>query len=120
MKLVDLVTEHPGGWADILDSIEAVWPDLSIDVAQALWGKTNMAGGGKGEEKATLVFRPEKRGEDRRKYLLHAYLRGLEHHCSGMLAAEAIRCLKHAGLPVPGEEQWSLYAADWERKNARH
>jgi hypothetical protein len=118
MKLVDLVTDHPGGWADILEGIKTLWPDLTIDVAQALWGSTNKVRDRKGEEQATLVFRLEKKGEDRRRYLLHEYLGGLEHRCGGMLAAEAIRCLERAGLPVPGDEQWSLYAADWERRDA--
>jgi hypothetical protein len=118
MKVVDLVTQHPGGWEDILENIKLRWPDLTVDVSQVLWGRTNRVLDRKGEEKLTVTFRPERKGEDRRKFVLYEYLENVEQDCSGMLATEAVRCLRNAGLPVPGDKQWKKPAADWERKNA--
>lgn len=118
MRLLDLAVEHPGGWQDIIEGIRDKWPELAVEVAQPLWGRSNMVRDGSGRDQYTLFYRQARQGEDRRRYLLHEYLGSLEHYCSGMLAAEAIRCLRQAGLPVPGDEGWLLYAADWERGHA--
>jgi hypothetical protein len=119
MRLIDLAVEHPGGWRDIIESIRRRWPDLAVEVAQPLWGRSNRIRDASGKEQYTLINRTARQGEDRRRYVLHEYLESLELPYSGMLAAEAIRCLQQAGLPVPGDEGWLLYADDWERRDAR-
>lgn len=118
MKLLDLAVEHPGGWQDIIEGIRDRWPELTVEVAQPLWGRSNMIRDSSGKEQYTLLHRQVRQGEDRRRYVLHEYLEHLELPCSGMLAAEAIRCLQQAGLPVPGDDAWLLYAADWEQGHA--
>jgi hypothetical protein len=120
MKLEGLATVHPGGWTDIIDVIEERWPELEVVVPTAMWGRTNVKLNKKGEETVGLMFRPERRTDVMGKYILHEFLRNAEGGCSGTLAASAYFCLRQAGLPVPGDKQWLLCAADWRRTDASH
>ena len=91
--LNDLVTEHPGGWADILQALQAhAGESLNVSKLPVIKPKQVDAG--------DIAYK----------------LANLENSCSGLLANEAQAELAKAGLPLPGTKHWLEPAEKWFRK----
>ena len=118
MKLVDLVTMHPGGWQDIIDFVKKKMPDAVVDISSPVWSMTNVVVNRRGEELFTLVNRASRSSDYMSRYSLPDFLENVEYVCSGLLATEAVRVLLKVGLPVPGDKDWLKPSGKWKVGNA--
>lgn len=103
MKLVDCVTEHPGGWQDIIDAIgekTASVGGAAYDVTFGVETRPDFRG------RKTIHIERRYRGEFKR-------LEDIEGDISGRVAATGWEWLRINGYPLPGSEAWMKPAKEW-------
>lgn len=119
MKVSQLITQHPGGWQDIMAMLRAKHPDVEVKVSEQSWTVDYIA-----------VHKKGMNLQSNTKVLTHAgkidsivplgKLLDMDADfpvsSTGALASMLHRMLMGLGFPVPGDKEWMKPAMTWEQK----
>lgn len=114
MKVTDLVTQHPGGWADIVAACRAYAPEKVVVVSTSSWTDDHIMKTKRGATMSSVTVVPVFAGmhDDKCKLIdvLDADIPGV----SGEIAAGIYRIFLKYGIPVPGDKLWMKPASTWD------
>ncbi len=117
MRLLDLQTQHPNGWPDIVAMIKSRHPEVESTVTDYGWMAQSWAESPQGRPVPLATPRLTRDFQRNRTVSLWLYLEALEGGSSGILAAEAYKALDRAGFPTPGHKDWLKPAAQWKKRD---
>lgn len=113
MRVNDLVTQHPGGWNDIVAATRAYAPNFVVSSSQLRWVLDFIVTKKKGLEMPSpaKVFVPGEYMVEERKLvdILDSDFVG----ASGSIASGIFRIFIKYGIPVPGDKEWLKPASTW-------
>lgn len=109
--LKDCVTQHPGGWQDIIDYVNA-----NYDRYQASYKEVEAisdTGRATYNSDGTLTYERVARSNESERKLPR--LEELHHGMAGITASMGWEILRSLGLPLPGSKEWLKPCANWRK-----
>jgi hypothetical protein len=110
-SLVGLTTEHPGGWQDIIDFVNANYDRyqatyVTQDIRMSKQVHYSNSGG---PSTAERVYSSREVEETLPR------LEEIQHAISGKAASMGWAVLKSLGLPIPGHKDWLKPCSKWSK-----
>lgn len=112
--LKDLITQHPGGWQDIIDYVnenydryQATYKIVDATVKRVPREYSNSSAKREKGALADLIYNSEERQEELPRLEL------VKHPIAGIAASMGWSVLKALELPVPGHKDWLKPCSKW-------
>ena len=113
MKLTDMITQHPGGWSDIIANVGAYARGMTVDVSSMNWVQEYMRTE-KGKVSSISITKvPMPDGHTSSNVNLYDFLCTDFDGSSGVIASNIYRVMMRYGFPVPGDKEWLKPSSSW-------